>query len=153
MIENPYVQGHITKLKIILPCDGRKAWELIATPEGLAGWFPDCVVGKIAKDEEIEFHWPGEPPGKFTVLDVVEGRWWEMSWYDGSRIRYAIEENGHVIFKLEVSYSRDQKGKEIQILVLAPWGLMLANLKSRILNGPDLRNNDPAFPWKDGYLC
>ena len=105
MINNPYVEGNTTKLKIVLACDKGKAWELIATPVGLAAWFPSRCEGNIIKGEEIVFHWPTDPPEKFIVLDIHESQWWEMTWYDNSKIRYVLEWDNPVIFKLEVKIS------------------------------------------------
>lgn len=52
---NPYIQGNVTKLKVLLPADRKKAWQLIGTSKGMEKWFPQECLGKIVKGETLEF--------------------------------------------------------------------------------------------------
>jgi len=152
VVTNPYVQGHKTFMRVTLPCDMNRAWELIGTPAGLEKWFPKRCEGQIISGQKLIFHWLSDPANEFSVLEVMENKWWEMSWFEGGKVRYRLEDGSPVIFNLEVHYPESEKGKEIQILELPPWGFLLANLKSIASNGPDLRNQNTRFNWREGFI-
>lgn len=142
----------VTKLRIVLPVSREKVWPLVATSEGLGKWFPQVCEGKIAKGEVLEFFWPSGNPDKFRVLEFAENRHWEMEWCDGATVRYSIEGDSPVLFTLEAKYPQTSEGRSAQIQEVAGWSLHLAVLKSRVLGGPDLRNTDTRFTWKDGFI-
>lgn len=149
---NPYVNGNDTILKIFLPVETSRAWELVATPQGTSSWFPKACLGQIAEGETVEFQWDSSKPDKFKVLKVEPGKYWEMSWVEGGKVRYAIKDENPVVFTLEVSYPATPTGREAQELEVAPWSFLLANLKSIALGGPDLRSRNPSPIWKEGFI-
>jgi len=51
----PFMKGNVTRLKLLLPCSMDKAWQLVASPKGLASWFSISVKGRIALGKMIEF--------------------------------------------------------------------------------------------------
>ena len=153
-LDNPYLLGNVTRLKVVLPCAKREAWRLIGTPDGLASWFPVSCKGRMAVGEMLEFGWPSGAPDRFRILDFKEGDHWEMDWQAGGpgRVRYSLRGEGIVVFELEVTYDNTEEGRKWQLLESAPWAFYLANLKSAALKGPDLRSQEPKISWKDGFL-
>ncbi|EQB63502.1 MAG: hypothetical protein RBG1_1C00001G1081 [candidate division Zixibacteria bacterium RBG-1] len=149
---NPYIQGNITKLKVLLPGERKKAWQLVGTPQGMGKWFPLECLGKIAKGETIEFIWVAGAPEKFKVLDVKENESWEMEWVEGAKVKYHLESESPVIFSLEVSYPDNEQGKATQLIEVAGWTFYLANLKSVVMGGPDLRRKNSSYGWKEGFI-
>jgi hypothetical protein len=100
----------------------------------------------------LEFGWLSDKPSKLKVLDVSERKFVEMEWLGGSIVKYSLDSDRPVEFTLEVKYPDSQKGKDAQILELPSWSFYLANLKSAIQGGPDLRNRDGSSLWKEGFV-
>jgi uncharacterized protein YndB with AHSA1/START domain len=149
---NPYIQGNITKLKVLLPGERKKVWQLTGTPQGMGKWFPIECLGKIAKGEILEFIWVAGAPDKFKVLEVKENESWMMEWVEGAQVRYRLEGESPVILILEVTYSDNEQGKATQLIEVAGWTFYLANLKSIVMGGPDLRRKDSSHSWKDSFI-
>jgi len=40
VLNNPYLHGNVTRMKMILPVGKKKAWKMIATSKGITSWFP-----------------------------------------------------------------------------------------------------------------
>ena len=153
-LENPYLLGNVTRLKVVLPCSKAEAWRLIGTTQGLASWFPVSCQGRMGVGEVLEFGWTSGAPDRFKILDFKEGDHWEMDWQAGGpgRVRYSLRGEGPVVFELEVTYDNTEEGRKWQLLELAPWAFYLSNLKSTAMKGPDLRTKDQKMSWKDGFL-
>lgn len=149
--ENPFVKGNLTRLRVQLPCHSSQAWKLIATPKGLSSWFPTSVKGRITPGKSIEFGWL---TGKetHTVIDVKKGESWAMDWWEKGKVRYNIKGDNPTVFTLEARYPKKGEGKSWQLQEVAGWAFFLSNLKSVSLKGPDLRNKNPKFSWKKGFI-
>lgn len=150
-MKNPFAKGNVTKLKMVLPISKKKAWKLIATPKGLASWFPTVCKGRVAPGQTLEFGWPGGDVERFQVLRVGEaGSVWHMSWWKTGKVRYALHGREPTHFTLEVQYPRS--ARHWQSPELVGWTFFMSNLKSVAMGGPDLRNKNPRFSWKKGYI-
>ncbi len=149
---NPYIQGNTTKLKVLLPAKKSEVWQLMGTAEGMGKWFPLECVGKISKGETLEFRWGVGDPEEFEVLDYKENEFWEMRWLEGAKVRYSVEGDNPVILTLEVTYADTEQGKATQLLEVAGWSFYLANLKSVVMGGPDLRRKGDFYSWKEGFV-
>src|SRR5205823_9219629 len=62
-----FLRGNVTKLKILLPVGKPRVWALVATPEGLASWFPTACHGKAAAGESLAFQWDDGSMEQFRV--------------------------------------------------------------------------------------
>ena len=153
-VDNPYLMGNVTRLRVVLPSSKADAWNLIGTAHGLSSWFPVSCGGRMAVGETLEFGWTGSSPDRFRILDWKEGDHWEMEWRAGGpgRVRYSLKGDGPTVFEIEVSYDNTELGRKWQVLEAAPWAFFLANLKSAAMKGPDLRTKDPKVSWRDGFL-
>ncbi len=153
-MKNPYVDGTSTRLKLVLPCSRKRAWELMGTSKGLGLWFPQAgCSGEIKTGEEIVFNWGKKSRDRFTVLDVKKEHFWEMSWFSKvNKVRYELsEQKKALVLTLTVLYPKTQKGKDYQLLELPCWAFFLANLKSIAMGGPDLRDNS-GLTWQQGFI-
>lgn len=149
---NPYLRGNVTKMKTILPVGKRKAWRLIATPRGIASWFPISCTGRVAAGSTLRFHWPDGETEWFQVLRLGEKRSsFHMQWRNCGRVRYYLH-GKLTTLTLEVEYPKNADSRGNQVSELAHWAFFLANLKSVALNGPDLRNKEPSRSWKKGFI-
>ncbi len=148
----PYIIENITRMKVVLPVKREKVWSLVGVAEGFSAWFPKSCQGKIAKGEILEFGWMSGSPDRFRVLEVVENQWWEMEWSDGATIRFSLDDENPVIFTLEVTYPKSPQGETAQMQEVTGWIFYLVNLKSILLNGPDLRNNNPSYSWRERFI-
>ena len=54
-LKNPFAKGNMTKMKLFLPVSKKEAWKLIATPKGLASWFPTRCEGSVLPGRTLEF--------------------------------------------------------------------------------------------------
>ncbi|MFA4987164.1 MAG: hypothetical protein WC712_11305 [Candidatus Brocadiia bacterium] len=149
---NPYAVENVTKMKIVLPLPRAEIWQRIATPAGLAKWLCASCEGTIERYQSMAFHWPDEDDKNFMVLEVVEGVSVEFGWFDRSKVKIMLEGDSPTILNLKVTYTRDDMGRDCQAVELGPWAFCLANLKSGLLGGPDLRTNDPKYRWRESYL-
>ncbi len=153
-VENPYLLGNMTRLKVAVPSSKTEAWRLVGTTQGLSSWFPLSCKGRMSIGEILEFGWTSGAPDRFKILDFKEGDHWEMDWMAGGpgRVRYSLRGDAPTIFELEVTYDNTLEGRKWQLLELGPWAFFITNLKSVAIKGPDLRTKDPKISWKDGFL-
>lgn len=151
-MNNPHIVNNVIKLRVVLPCSKESVWRLIATPEGLASWFPPSCRGVIAKDEIIEFAWMNDSAYTFRVLELENGHFMEMEWIKGAKVRYSIDRENPVVVTIEATYPQTSEGKEQQLIEIAPWAFEITNLKSIAVGGVDLRSHDSKFSWRDGFI-
>jgi hypothetical protein len=149
--ERPFVRDNLTRLRVVLGGKKGQAWTLIGTPIGLASWFPTFVKGRIVPGKTIEFGW-STGSEKHLVLDVKSGESWQMDWWETGSVRYSVKGENPTIFTLEARYPKTRKGKLWQQQEAAGWAFFLANLKSRSMRGPDLRNKNPKYSWPKGFV-
>lgn len=134
-----FLRGRTTKMKVLLPIGRSRAWELIATPEGLSSWFPVACTGRIAIGERLAFHWQNESVERFRIRRVGDKHSsLVLDWRRGAELRLYL--HGRLTtLTLEVEYSADPEGRE-QVRELPIWAFGSANLKSVAMNGRDLRS-------------
>ena len=145
------MRGNVTRLRILLPCSRTAAWQLVASPKGLASWFPTSVKGRIVPGKKIEFGWTNGTE-EHKVLGLKRNDSWQMDWWDSGRVRYSVKGGNPIVFTLEARYPKKGEGKKWQVQELAGWSFFLGNLKSRAMKGPDLRSKSTKFTWKRGFL-
>jgi len=139
-------------MKIILPVGKRKAWSLIATPAGIASWFPAQCRGIVKVGEPLEFTWPDGSADHFRVMRMGEQHSsFAMEWRDGASLSYYLH-GRRTTLTLEVEYPANSEGRTRQIRELAQWAFRLANLKSVGLRGRDLRQSAWKRSWTFGFI-
>lgn len=151
-MKNPHIIDSTIRLRIVLPCSKEIVWNLIATPEGLASWFPQSCKGTVAKGKTIEFGWADNSIDTYKILDLVNGRFMEMELVNGAKVRYSIDRENPVVVTIEATYPQTIEGKQQQLIDVAPWAFYLTNLKSVTSGAIDLRNNNPKLSWRDAFL-
>lgn len=150
----PFIRQHTTKLKMLLPVGKPRAWELIATAEGLASWFPVGCGGKVAVGELLAFRWSDRTVERFRVRRLGNRRSsFVLDWRRGAELRLYLH-GRHTTLTLEVEYSRDREGRRDQLEELPLWAFWLSNLKSVAVNGRDLRSKStmPRRSWRAGFV-
>lgn len=75
-----------------------------------------------------------------------------MEWVEGAKVKYHLESENPVIFSLEVSYPDNEQGKATQLQEVAGWTFYLANLKSAVMGGADLRRKDSTYGWEESFI-
>ena len=76
----------------------------------------------------------------------------QMSWFNDGKVRYAIEGEKPHFLHIHVDYADTKDGKNDQLIELPGWSFFLANLKSLVLGGPDLRDNTGNNDWDKGFI-
>ena len=155
-MKNPYVIDNIIRIRVVLPCNRKEAWEFIGTAEGYARWFPETCSGSMVKGEKITCTWWGGEEGtdRYEILDAEEGVFVEHNWETapGGRVRYEIESDDPAVVRVEATYPRTTEGKSGQLIDVAPWAFAILNLKSVASGGVDLRCRDENRPHSRSYL-
>jgi hypothetical protein len=147
---NPYFVGRMTKMKMVLPVGKKRAWKLIATPRGLASWFPDRCDGRVAAGSFLEFGWRDGSSENFRVIYVGDKHSaFRLARRDGSQLRFYLH-GKMTTLTLEVGYPSN--ARRTQISELALWAFYLANLKSVALSGTDLRHQLTGRSKKIGFI-
>jgi uncharacterized protein YndB with AHSA1/START domain len=137
-----FLRGNVTKLKILLPVGKPRAWALIATPEGLASWFPAACRGRAAVGESLAFQWDDGSVENFRIRRLGDKRSSvAFAWRRGAEWRIYLH-GRHTTLTLEVEYGPGMEGRREQLRELPLWAFRLANLKSVALSGRDLRGTD-----------
>ncbi len=150
-VKNPYTKGSVTKLKMLLPVSKKEAWKLIATPKGLASWFPVTCKGNVRQGGTLEFGWADGSAETHRVSWVGEAHSsLTLDWWETGKVAFYLHGRKPTHLTLQVSYPRS--AKKWQGLELVGWTFFLSNLKSVAMNGPDLRSKKPKFSWKKGYI-
>ncbi len=127
-------------MKIVLPVGKERAWRMIATPDGLASWFPTKCTGHMTPGGLLEFGWKNGKSDVFRILYLGEKHSsFRMRWLDDAMIRFYLH-GRMTTLTLEVEYQNNLTGRLDQLSELPQWAFYLANLKSVALGGPDLRN-------------
>ena len=137
-----FLRGNVTKLKILLPVGKPRAWALVATPEGLASWFPTACHGKAAAGESLAFQWDDGSMEQFRVRRLGAKRSSvAFAWRRGTEWRIYLH-GRRTTLTLEVEYGPGIAARREQLRELPFWAFRLANLKSVALSGQDLRRTD-----------
>lgn len=141
-------------MKMLLPVGKKRAWDLVATVEGLASWFPTACIGTVAVGEFLAFVWEDRSVDRFRVRRLGERHSSiAFDWRQGAEMRVYL--HGRLTtLTLEVDYGRDPQGRNHQLRDLPRWAFRLANLKSVAVNGRDLRSASamPRRSWKAGFI-
>jgi hypothetical protein len=133
-------RGNRTKMKMLLPVGKARAWAMIATPEGLASWFPKACRGTFAVGQRLWFEWEDGSAEEFRVRWMGDKRSsLVMSWRRGAEWRIYLH-GRRTTLTLEVDYRPGVEGRRDQLRELPIWAFRLANLKSVALGGRDLRS-------------
>jgi uncharacterized protein YndB with AHSA1/START domain len=149
---NPYARDNVTRMKMVIRATPEEVWRMVATAEGLSKWLAASCSGEFVKYGEVRFKWFGDEDSRFIVFESVPMSTYEMGWFDRAKVRLTIEGDWPVTLTLKVTYQPGPDGKEAQAVELGPWAFALANLKSVILGGPDLRSKDPSLHWRESYI-
>lgn len=150
-LKNPYVKGNVTKLKMLLPTSKKEAWKLIATPKGLASWFPTKCRGRVRKDSSLEFGWADGSTETHRVLWVGEAHSsLTLDWWETGRVSFYLHGREPTHLTLQVTYPKS--ARKWQALEFVGWTFFLSNLKSAAMKGPDLRSRNSKLSWKKGYI-
>jgi hypothetical protein len=148
------VRENTTKLKLLLPVGKERAWELIATSEGLASWLPAACIGRVAVGELLAFRWNDGSVEQFRVRSLGEKHSSvRLDWRHGAELRFYL--HGRLTtLTVEVEYRNTTQGGKDQVRELPIWGFRLANLKSVAVRGHDLRSRstEPRRSWKVGFI-
>jgi hypothetical protein len=149
-----FLRGNTTKLKLLLPVGKKRAWELIATSEGLASWLPAACVGEVAVGELLSFRWDDGSEERFRVRRLGEKHSSvRLDWRHGAELRFYL--HGRLTtLTVEVEYRNTMEGRKDQLRELPMWGFRLANLKSVAVSGQDLRSRstESRRSWKVGFI-
>ena len=152
VLNNPYLHGNVTRMKMILPVGKKKARKMIATSKGITSWFPRECKGRVSAGNFLSFQWPDGKHRRSQVLSLGERHSsLQMQWRNGGRLRYYLH-GKLTTLTLEVEYPRSSGGHRQQISEIAQWSFLLANLKSVALGGPDLRNSLSNHSWNRGFI-
>ncbi len=150
-MKNPYSKGNVTKMKMVLPVSKKEAWRLIATPKGLASWFPSKCKGRVQLGQTLEFEWPDGSVETHRVVRVGDGvSSLAFDWWHSGRVQFYLHSTEPTHLTLQVEYPRS--AKRWQTTELVGWTFFLSNLKSVAMKGPDLRSKDPRLSWKKSYI-
>ncbi len=148
----PYLIGHVTKLKMVLPVGKEKTWSLIATPRGLESWFPSRAQGTMKPGNFLEFVWKDGLVERFRIIYLGERRSsFRLQWRHGAVVRFYLH-GKMTTLTLEAEYPDNVVGKANQIAELPQWVFYLANLKSVALGGPDLRHRLKGRSKEEGFI-
>src|SRR3990172_11101915 len=99
----------MTKMKLFLPVSKKEAWKLLATPKGLASWFPTRCKGRVQPGRTLEFQWPDGTVENHRVLSVGDANsifildWWNT----GTAFYLHGREPTHLT--LQVTYARSTR--------------------------------------------
>jgi uncharacterized protein YndB with AHSA1/START domain len=139
-------------LKVVLPVGKAKAWRLIATPNGLASWFPAKCAGRVEPGKFLEFQWRNRITERFQILLIGERRSaLRLQWRNGAVIRFYLH-GRMTTLTLQAECQDTSAGRTQQISEIAHWAFYLANLKSVALGGPDLRHELKARSKEQGFI-
>jgi len=141
-------------MKILLPVGKERAWDLIATSEGLASWFPKRCTGIVNVGGLLTFVWADGSVDRFLVRRLGEKRSsFALDWRNGAELRVYL--HGRLTtLTLEVEYKNNPEGRKDQLRELPSWAFRLANLKSVAVHRRDLRSGSamPRRSWKVGFI-
>ena len=150
-MKNPFTKGNMTKMKMLLPISKKEAWKLIATPKGLASWFPTRCKGRVLPGRTLEFEWPDGTVENHRVLSVGDANSSiVLDWWNTGKAAFYLHGREPTHLTLQVTYPRP--ARLWQAVEQVGWSFFLSNLKSVAMKGPDLRNKNPGLSWKKGYI-
>ncbi len=139
---------------MLLPVGKPRAWDLIASAEGLASWFPIGCEGTVNVGESLKFAWESGSVERFRVRRLGAKRSsFGLEWRHGAELRIYL--HGRLTtLTLEVEYKNSVEGRREQLSELPRWAFRLANLKSVAVYGRDLRSATamPRRSWKVGFI-
>ena len=150
-MKNPFAKGDMTKMKLFLPVSKKEAWRLVATPKGLASWFPTSCKGRVLPGRTLEFRWLDGTVENHRVISMGEANssiildWWETG-----KAAFYLHGREPTHLTLQVTYAGS--ARKWQVPELVGWSFFLSNLKSVAMKGPDLRNRNQRLSWKKGYI-
>ena len=105
-LKGPNLLGRVTKMKMVLPVGKRRAWELIATPEGLASWFSLKCIGQVKPGRFLTLGWRGGQLTRFKILYVgKQHSSFRLIWKHGAQIRFYLH-GKMTTLTLEVEYQK-----------------------------------------------
>ena len=141
-------------MKMLLPVGKARAWDLIATAEGLASWLPSRCEGTVEEGEWLTFAWPDGSSDRLRLRRV--GKKHSAIALDWTReAEFRVYLHGRLTtLTLEVEYRKNSEGRRHQLSELPRWAFWLANLKSVAVHGRDLRSRStmPRRPWNAGFI-
>ena len=147
-----YLLGRITKIKMVLPVGKKKAWTMIATPRGLAAWFPSRCSGKVLPGNLLAFGWRNGLVERFRIIYLGEKHSsFRLEWRHGTIVRFYLH-GKMTTLTLQAEYPDNAIGKASQLDELPQWVFYLANLKSVALGGPDLRPRLKGRSKEEGFI-
>ncbi|MFC6083774.1 SRPBCC family protein [Sphaerisporangium aureirubrum] len=126
-----------------------RVWEAVATPEGLAHWFPSAVALEPYVGGKITFS--GDPNMEGTTGEVLEfepPRRLAFSW-SGDELRFELEavDGGCRFTLINVLEARDTAARNA-----AGWTVCLAELGGHLAGEPVAGpHSESATPWRPVY--
>lgn len=151
-VQDPYLRGMTTKMKMIMPVGKKRAWRLIATLDGLSSWFPSKCSGRVNLGTDLDLGFRDGDVQRFRVLSMGEKHSsFRMLRSDGAQVRFYLH-GKMTTLTIEVEYPNSLDGRRSQISELPLWAFRLANLKSVALGGPDLRHQLTGRTKNTGFI-
>lgn len=137
---------------MVLPVGKKRAWRLIATPGGLASWFPSKCIGQVKVGSFLEFVWPDGKSDRFQVVYIGQKHSsFRLMRSDGAQIRFYLH-GKMTTLTLEVEYPSGIAARAKLVSELAQWAFYLTNLKSVALRGVDLRHRMTGRSKEYGFI-
>lgn len=124
-----------------------RVFELIATDEGRARFWAERTV---VTGDRIDFHFPSGETLASRVLCADAPRRFELTYFDGTCVRFELHQAGDGGTDLELIESGLRESAMIENR--AGWVSVLLGLKAWADFGVDLRNHDPARSWAAGFV-
>lgn len=122
-------------------------YALLATDAGRARFWAKRTV---ETGDAVRFEFGNGQLVDCAVLERTPPRRFALSYFGGSRVTFSLAADGASGTDLELAEQGVPEGERLDNL--AGWVSVLLALKAAADFGVDLRNDDPARRWEDGYI-
>jgi uncharacterized protein YndB with AHSA1/START domain len=122
-------------------------YELLATDVGRARFWAQRTV---EHGDALRFEFGNGQVVECTLVDREPPRRFGLTYFGGSRATFELNPDGAGGTDLELREVGVPDGERLDNL--AGWVSVLLSLKAAADFGVDLRNDDPAKRWEDGYI-
>jgi uncharacterized protein YndB with AHSA1/START domain len=135
------------RCKVHLRSAPRRVFDLLATDDGRAQFWAERTVGT---GDRITFHFPNGDTLASRVLRSEPPRLFELTYFDGTTVRFELHLAGDGGTDLELVESGLREAAIVENR--AGWVSVLLGLKAWADFGVDLRNHDAARSWAAGFV-